>query len=89
MLFPSQLTTMLSHRNTALHHSLAFWKQNVEKKFKGLEECYICYYVIHSQSHQLPKLLCRTCKKKFHSACLYKWFNSSNNSTCPLCRSLF
>ncbi|XP_045135488.1 E3 ubiquitin-protein ligase listerin-like [Portunus trituberculatus] len=83
------LTTMLSHRNTALHHSLAFWKQNVEKKFKGLEECYICYYVIHSQSHQLPKLLCRTCKKKFHSACLYKWFNSSNNSTCPLCRSLF
>lgn len=83
------LTTMLSHHNTPLLRSLAFWKHNVDQKFKGLEECYICYYVIHGTNHQLPKLLCRTCKKKFHSACLYKWFNSSNNSTCPLCRSLF
>merc|ERR1712172_110429 len=29
---------------------------------------------------ELPKLGCRTCKKKFHSACLYKWFSTSNNS---------
>jgi E3 ubiquitin-protein ligase DOA10 len=44
---------------------------------------------LHGSSHQLPKLACRTCKKKFHSACLYKWFSTSNNSTCPLCRNLF
>lgn len=83
------LNTMLSHRNTPLMQSLAFWKKNVDQKFEGIEECYICYYVLHGTNHQLPKLLCRTCKKKFHSACLYKWFNSSNNSTCPLCRALF
>ncbi|KAK7078155.1 hypothetical protein SK128_026917 [Halocaridina rubra] len=83
------LNTMLSHRNTPLLQSLAFWKQNVDQKFRGIEECFICYYVLHGTNHQLPKLLCRTCKKKFHAACLYKWFNSSNNSTCPLCRSLF
>ncbi|XP_045600152.1 E3 ubiquitin-protein ligase listerin isoform X2 [Procambarus clarkii] len=83
------MNTMLSHRNTPLLQSLVFWKQNVDQKFEGIEECFICYYVLHGTNHQLPKLLCRTCKKKFHSACLYKWFNSSNNSTCPLCRSLF
>lgn len=83
------LNTMLSHRNTPLLQSLIFWKQNVDQKFEGIEECYICYYVLHGTNHQLPKLLCRTCKKKYHRACLYKWFTSSNNSTCPLCRSLF
>ncbi|KAK8730796.1 hypothetical protein OTU49_007938 [Cherax quadricarinatus] len=83
------MNTMLSHRNTPLLQSLVFWKQNVDQKFEGIEECFICYYVLHGTNHQLPKLLCRTCKKKFHSACLYKWFSSSNNSTCPLCRSLF
>lgn len=83
------LTTQLSHRNTALLQSLAFWKKNVDQKFEGVEECYICFYVLHGTNHQLPKLLCRTCKKKFHSACLYKWFSTSNNSTCPLCRALF
>ncbi|XP_068219475.1 E3 ubiquitin-protein ligase listerin isoform X2 [Palaemon carinicauda] len=83
------LNTMLSHRNTPLMQSLAFWKKNVDQKFEGIEECFICYYVLHGTNHQLPRLLCRTCKKKFHAACLYKWFNSSNKSTCPLCRSLF
>ena len=53
------------------------------------QECYICFYILHGTNHQLPKLACRTCKKKFHSACLYKWFSTSNNSTCPLCRNLF
>ncbi|CAL4072477.1 unnamed protein product, partial [Meganyctiphanes norvegica] len=83
------LTTMLSHRNTPLLQSLEFWKKNVDQKFEGVEECYICFYVLHGTNHQLPKLLCRTCKKKYHSACLYKWFSTSNNSTCPLCRALF
>ena len=54
-----------------------------------LQECYICFYILHGTNHQLPKLACRTCKKKFHSACLYKWFSTSNNSSCPLCRNLF
>jgi hypothetical protein len=45
--------------------------------------------VIHSSVYQLPRLQCRTCRHKFHSACLYKWFQSATQSTCPLCRSEF
>lgn len=49
----------------------------------------ICFSVIHGSNYSLPRLSCKTCKKKFHSACLYRWFSTSNNSTCPLCRNLF
>lgn len=61
------LNTMLSHRNTPLLQSLAFWKQNVDQKFEGIEECFICYYVLHGTNHQLPKLLCRTFHLKENS----------------------
>ncbi len=30
----------------------------------------ICFSVIHSSNYSLPKMNCKTCKKKFHSACL-------------------
>ena len=55
--------------------------------FEGVEECPICYTVIHMVNGTLPKLSCHTCKHKFHAACLYKWFNTSNKSACPLCQS--
>lgn len=84
-----QLLTFLQHQNGSIFDGLAIWKKNVDKKFQGVEECYICFYILHGSNHQVPKLACRTCKKKFHSACLYKWFSTSNNSTCPLCRNLF
>jgi len=84
-----QLTTFLTHQNGTILDGLNLWKRNVDKRFEGVEECYICFYILHGSNHQLPKLACRTCKKKFHSACLYKWFSTSNNSTCPLCRNLF
>ena len=84
-----QLTTFLQHQNGSIVDGLSIWKRNVDKRFEGVEECYICFYVIHGSNHQLPRLACRTCKKKFHAACLYKWFKTSNNSTCPLCRNLF
>jgi len=84
-----QLTTFLTHQNGTILDGLHLWKQNVDKRFEGVEECYICFYILHGSNHQLPKLGCRTCKKKFHSACLYKWFSTSNNSSCPLCRNLF
>lgn len=63
------------------------WSHYLQKKFDGIEECYICYSIIYGKGQQLPRLPCRTCGKKFHKECLYKWFSSSNNSTCPLCRS--
>jgi len=84
-----QLTTFLLQQNGSIVDGLTVWKKNVDKRFQGVEECYICFYVLHGTNHQLPKLACRTCKKKFHAACLYKWFSTSNNSTCPLCRNLF
>ncbi|XP_054829197.1 E3 ubiquitin-protein ligase listerin [Eublepharis macularius] len=84
-----QLSTYLSHQNGSIMEGLALWKNNVDKRFEGVEDCMICFSVIHGSNYSLPKKACRTCKKKFHSACLYKWFTSSNKSTCPLCRETF
>uniref|UniRef100_A0A8C9VU97 E3 ubiquitin-protein ligase listerin n=1 Tax=Scleropages formosus TaxID=113540 RepID=A0A8C9VU97_SCLFO len=84
-----QLSTYLTHQNGSIMEGLALWKNNVDKRFEGVEDCMICFSVIHGSNYSLPKKACRTCKKKFHSACLYKWFTSSNKSTCPLCRDTF
>lgn len=84
-----QLSTYLTHQNGSIMEGLALWKNNVDKRFEGIEDCMICFSVIHGSNYSLPKKACRTCKKKFHSACLYKWFTSSNKSTCPLCRETF
>uniref|UniRef100_A0A4W4E687 E3 ubiquitin-protein ligase listerin n=1 Tax=Electrophorus electricus TaxID=8005 RepID=A0A4W4E687_ELEEL len=84
-----QLSTYLTHQNGSIMEGLSLWKNNVEKRFEGVEDCMICFSVIHGSNYSLPKKACRTCKKKFHSACLYKWFTSSNKSTCPLCRDTF
>ncbi|KAF3706549.1 E3 ubiquitin-protein ligase listerin [Channa argus] len=84
-----QLSTYLTHQNGSIMEGLALWKNNVDKRFEGIEDCMICFSVIHGSNYSLPKKACHTCKKKFHSACLYKWFTSSNKSTCPLCRETF
>lgn len=49
---------------------LRLWKRNIDKRFEGVEECMVCYAVVHGTNFQLPRVQCRTCKKKFHSACL-------------------
>ncbi|KAF2152461.1 RING zinc finger protein-like protein [Myriangium duriaei CBS 260.36] len=67
---------------------LASWRRNVIGALKGQTECYICYSVI-SADRQLPSKRCLTCKNIFHSSCLFKWFRSSNSSSCPLCRTAF
>ena len=77
------------HQNGSVVDALSAWKRNVDKRFEGVEECYICFFILHGSTYQMPKVACPTCKKKFHSACLYKWFSTSQNSTCPLCRNLF
>ncbi|CAB3985051.1 E3 ubiquitin- ligase listerin [Paramuricea clavata] len=88
-LWMMQLTTFLMHQNGTILDGLLLWKRNVDKKFEGVDDCMICFSVIHGSNYSLPTLSCKTCKKKFHSACLYRWFSTSNNSTCPLCRNLF
>ncbi|KAK8683673.1 hypothetical protein V6N13_039726 [Hibiscus sabdariffa] len=77
------------NQNGALAEAIRVWKRNFDKEFEGVEECPICYSVIHTVNHSLPRLACKTCKHKFHAACLYKWFSTSHKSSCPLCQSPF
>ncbi|XP_058458780.1 E3 ubiquitin-protein ligase listerin [Malaya genurostris] len=84
-----QLSIFLTHQNGSIWDGLSLWKRNLDRKFEGVEECYVCYSVIHQDTCQLPKLSCKTCKKKFHGPCLYRWFSTSNKSTCPICRNIF
>ncbi|XP_058124895.1 E3 ubiquitin-protein ligase listerin [Anopheles ziemanni] len=84
-----QLSIFLTHQNGSIGDGLSLWKRNLDRKFEGVEECYVCYSVIHQDTCQLPKLSCKTCKKKFHGPCLYRWFSTSNKSTCPICRNIF
>ncbi|QCE01031.1 stearoyl-CoA desaturase [Vigna unguiculata] len=77
------------NQNGALAEAIGIWKRNFDKEFEGVEECPICYSVIHTTDHSLPRLGCKTCKHKFHSACLCKWFSTSHKSSCPLCQSPF
>lgn len=60
-------------QNGSIMEGLALWKNNVDKRFEGIEDCMICFSVIHGSNYSLPKKACRTCKKKFHSACLVRF----------------
>lgn len=69
-----QLSIFLTHQNGSIWDGLSLWKRNLDRKFDGVEECFVCYSVIHQETCQLPKLACRTCKKKFHGQCLVRFF---------------
>jgi len=83
------LTSFVRNENGAIAEAIRTWKSNFDKEFEGVEECPICYSILHTSNHSLPRLACKTCKHKFHGACLYKWFSTSNKSTCPLCQTPF
>lgn len=74
--------------NGNLVDGLVAWRRNVVGALRGQSECAICYSII-SADKQLPSKRCLTCKNLFHSSCLFKWFKSSNGSSCPLCRNPF
>eukprot|EP00382_Lankesteria_abbotti_P011018 CAMPEP_0113853892 /NCGR_PEP_ID=MMETSP0372-20130328/6830_1 /TAXON_ID=340204 /ORGANISM="Lankesteria abbotti" /LENGTH=343 /DNA_ID=CAMNT_0000826627 /DNA_START=54 /DNA_END=1085 /DNA_ORIENTATION=- /assembly_acc=CAM_ASM_000359 len=63
--------------------------ENMRFFYEGLEDCPICYSVVHLQSHSLPGKTCSTCKAKYHAECLFKWFRTSKKRKCPLCTSIF
>ncbi|KAG0649365.1 RING-type E3 ubiquitin transferase listerin [Hyphodiscus hymeniophilus] len=75
-----------SHGN--ITDGLATFRRNVTGALKGQTECAICYSII-SSDRKMPDKRCQTCKNLFHASCLFKWFASSNQSTCPLCRNPF
>ncbi|KAK7439775.1 hypothetical protein VKT23_017349 [Stygiomarasmius scandens] len=74
-------------QNGRIVDGLALFKKNVTLHFEGQVECAICYSIISVMDGSLPKKPCKTCRNRFHAGCLYKWFNSSHSSSCPLCRS--
>ena len=77
----------LRNQNGSVAEAIALWQRNVVKEFEGVEECLICYTIVAASNGKLPKLQCHTCSKRFHGACLYKWFQSSGKSNCPHCQS--
>ncbi|KAI5967627.1 hypothetical protein CANMA_002807 [Candida margitis] len=79
---------LISLQNGSISDAIELFCKNINLHFSGFEDCAICYSILH-QDLSLPSKTCQTCNNKFHAACLYKWFKSSGNSTCPLCRSPF
>lgn len=67
---------------------LIAFRRNVQGALKGQSECAICYSIIGTDM-QTPNKRCGTCRNTFHGTCLFRWFKSSNSSSCPLCRNNF
>ncbi len=82
------LTTqgVITFSNGYIIDGLQVFKRNIVGALKGQSECAICYSII-SADKRMPDKRCTTCKNLFHRTCLYKWFQSSNQNTCPLCRN--
>ncbi|KEP62183.1 UNVERIFIED_CONTAM: zinc finger, C3HC4 type (RING finger) domain-containing protein [Hammondia hammondi] len=74
---------------SSLSAGLFVWAANLRHFFEGLEDCPICYSVVHPQHRSLPKKVCATCKYKFHAECIYRWFRTARKTNCPLCQSPF
>ncbi|KAJ2723391.1 hypothetical protein GGI07_002666 [Coemansia sp. Benny D115] len=79
----------LMARNKRLDTVCAQLLGNIGAHFAGVEDCAICYSAVGALDNTLPGKQCKTCKNKFHRMCLFKWFKTSNQSTCPLCRNIF
>ena len=79
----------LRAQNGGLAGAVRLWRANVAREFAGVEECLICYSVVATAGGGgLPRHACRTCGKRFHGACLFKWFRSSARAAaCPHCQS--
>lgn len=78
----------ITFSNGSITDSLLIFRKNVIGALKGKAECAICYSLISSDK-KMPDKGCHTCKNLFHAGCLFKWFATSNQSTCPLCRNPF
>ena len=80
-----QMKTLMDSKNGSIADGILQWKDNVDKHFEGIEECSICYSIVHLSNGSLPKLQCKICNCSYHAACLYKWFTTSGKSNCPMC----
>ncbi|KAH7031413.1 uncharacterized protein B0I36DRAFT_323878 [Microdochium trichocladiopsis] len=84
------LTTqgIIAFSNGSVIDGITAFRRNIVSAMAGYTECAICYSFIGSDQG-VPDRKCRTCKNPFHRTCLFKWFATSNNNTCPLCRTAF
>ena len=85
---PTALALLTYPQNGTVADGLSVFKKNIVAALKGQTECSICYSIISSDK-RMPDKRCQTCKNLFHANCLFKWFASSNASTCPMCRQPF
>lgn len=72
--------------NGSIIDGLSTFRRNVVGSLKGHVECAICYSFI-AVDKKMPDKRCSTCNNLFHRDCLFKWFSSANQNTCPLCRT--
>ncbi|EGX88716.1 RING zinc finger protein, putative [Cordyceps militaris CM01] len=77
---------VITFSNGNIIDGLQVFKRNIVGALRGHSECAICYSIV-SADKRIPDKRCTTCKNLFHRTCLYKWFQSSNQNTCPLCRN--
>ncbi|KAL2760229.1 hypothetical protein ACRALDRAFT_1053971 [Sodiomyces alcalophilus JCM 7366] len=77
---------VITFSNGSIIDGLTTFRRNIIGALKGQTECAICYSII-SADRKMPDKKCHTCRNSFHRTCLYKWFQSSNQNTCPLCRN--
>ncbi|KAH8148763.1 uncharacterized protein LAJ45_07106 [Morchella importuna] len=81
---------VINFQSASIIDGLTLFRKNVSLLFQGIAECAICYSILAvTPDRSLPNKACSTCKNKFHSSCLLKWFRTSNSSSCPLCRTSF
>lgn len=83
------ITSLLGQRDASIIEAVELWRGNLDKSFEGVEECPICYSILHLTSYSLPKMKCGTCRNAFHSDCITKWFKTNKSRACPMCRSDF
>lgn len=79
---------VIAFSNGNLVDGLTAWRRNVGGALRGQTECAICYSIVGADK-TLPSKRCSTCKNSFHGGCLFRWFKTSNGSSCPLCRNPF
>ena len=74
-------------RRGSLGDALAFARAQLDAVFAGAVVCAICYAQLDAAG-RLSTAKCRTCESGvFHKSCLAKWFSTSSDASCPLCRS--
>lgn len=72
--------------NGTIVEGIELFRRNITAQMKGMEECSICYSYVSSDKKMADRK-CAQCKHPFHGKCLFQWFSTSNQNTCPLCRN--